>query len=215
MRVSIRKISVYSLVFLLGYIAIPFYLSRHLSGYQFQALALFYFSSIAVIYCTFHRFLNHKNCLLLKIAALEEKINILNNEEAQEHKNSISLQEKIRRYSKLKDIIEELNKNLSLESSANHLITNCLELIANNKGNCILYLLDSNTQKFGLYKAKKEDKKLIIKHKEGDLFDQWVLRHMVPLYINDIKKDFRFDMESVKAHDARPIASLISSPLIT
>jgi len=103
-----------------------------------------------------------------------------------------------------------------LESIANNLVSIAFSLLANNRGNCILYLVDSQTQSnLSLFKTKKEDDKLIIKAKEGDIFDHWVLRHTSPLFIEDIKRDFRFDLENLKTQDIRPISSLISSPLIS
>jgi diguanylate cyclase (GGDEF)-like protein len=71
------------------------------------------------------------------------------------------------------------------------------------------------TQRLYLFKTKKEDLKLVIKAKEGDIFDLWVLRHTSPLLVEDIRRDFRFDLEKLKLQDLRPIASLISSPFIS
>lgn len=36
-----------------------------------------------------------------------------------------------------------------------------------------------------------------------------------PLLIEDIKKDFRFDLEKIEAQHIRPVSSLISAPLIS
>jgi hypothetical protein len=66
-----------------------------------------------------------------------------------------------------------------------------------------------------LFKTRKEDKKLVIKEKEGDVFDFWVLRHANPLLIESTKKDFRFDLERLKIGSDRPVTSLISAPLIS
>jgi diguanylate cyclase (GGDEF)-like protein len=76
-------------------------------------------------------------------------------------------------------------------------------------------LIDNQTYKPSLFKTKKEDKDLVIKTKEGDIFDLWVLRHTSPLLVEDIKKDFRFDLEKLKSQYQRPILSMISSPLIS
>jgi len=151
----------------------------------------------------------------LQIQDLQEKVNILNDQNFQERKNKIALQEKIRRYNSLKQIIEEINQNLNLESVADTLSSIAFSLIANNKGTCILYLVDNKTQTPILFKTKKEDKELVIKAKEGDIFDLWVLRHVSSLVIEDIRKDFRFDLEKLKTQDLRSISSLISAPLIT
>jgi diguanylate cyclase (GGDEF)-like protein len=85
-------------------------------------------------------------------------------------------------------------------------------LISNNKGTCLLYLLDNQRQKLSLLKTKKEDKSLVIKAKEGDIFDLWVLKHAQPLLMEDVKRDFRFDVEKLKEQELRPIGSLVSAP---
>jgi len=154
--------------------------------------------------------------LQLQSQDTSEKINILNDQDSHELKNKIALQEKISRYSSLKKVIEKVNQNLDLESIADSLVLLTFSLIANNQGACLLYLVDKETQvSLSLFKTKKEDKELIIKSKQGDIFDFWVLRHASPLLIEDIKKDFRFDLEKLKVEAVRPFASLISAPLIS
>ena len=54
-----------------------------------------------------------------------------------------------------------------------------------------------------------------IQAEEGDIFDKWVLRHSVPLIIEDLRKDFRFDTDNLRNQDLRPVSSIISSPLIS
>jgi diguanylate cyclase (GGDEF)-like protein len=103
-----------------------------------------------------------------------------------------------------------------LGSIAHSLVSIVFSLIAENKGTGILYLVDNQTQKLTLSATKKEDKNLIIKTKEGDTFDFWVLRHTQALFIEDVKKDFRFDLEKIKTQKyVRSISSLISSPFIS
>ncbi len=146
---------------------------------------------------------------------LQEAINILDDRNVKEALNSQALQEKIERYNTLKKIIEEINQNLDLNSVADSLCSIAFSLIGRNQGFCILYLIDSLTQKPALFKAKKEDKKIVLKAKEGDIFDFWVLRHTTPLLIDDIRKDFRFDLEKIKEEEQRPIFSLICAPFIS
>jgi diguanylate cyclase (GGDEF)-like protein len=119
------------------------------------------------------------------------------------------------RYNSLKSIVEHINEFLELDSLADSLTSLAFSLIGNNKGVCALYLVDYSTHKLNLFKAKKENEGLVIKAKEGDVFDSWVLRHTSPLLIEDIKKDFRFDLEKLKQIDYRPIQSLVSSALIS
>lgn len=111
--------------------------------------------------------------------------------------------------------MEEINQNLNLEAIADNLSSAAFLVIADNKGTCLLYLVNKDTHKISLFKTKKEDKNLVIKAKEGDIFDHWVSRHAQPLIVEDINKDFRFDPAKIGAQDLRPVSSLISSPLIS
>lgn len=112
--------------------------------------------------------------------------------------------------------MEELNHNPDLEYIADKLVQIVFSLIAEKKGVCLLYLVDTQDGMFlKLAKAKKENDGLVIKTKEGDIFDLWVLRHMQPLFIEDTKKDFRFDLQGFKDGGERQVVSLISVPLIT
>ncbi|MFA5115012.1 MAG: sensor domain-containing diguanylate cyclase [Candidatus Omnitrophota bacterium] len=174
----------------------------------------FYLVNIVLGIYLFNKYLKIKGGLDFEIEGLQEKINIVSEENAQESKNKIAFQEKIRRYRSLKEIIENINQNLELEYIANSLTSTAFSFIAKNKGTCIFYLSDKNGR-LTIYKAKKEDKGLIIKDKEGDTFDSWVVRHVAPLFIEDIKRDFRFDLDKLAEEDARPISSLISAPLVS
>jgi len=180
-----------------------------------KLLIIFSLINILIVYCLLKRYYQKKQNLAIEIQDFQEKINILNTENMQENKNKIALEEKIKRYNSLKEIVEEIAQNLDLEYIGDALAAIAFSLIANNKGTCSLYLIDNQTQKLSLFKTKKEDKELIIKAKEGDIFDFWVLRQASPLLIEDIKKDFRFDLEKIETQHIRPISSLISSPLIS
>jgi len=147
---------------------------------------------------------------------MREEINIVRDQISKENRNKSALAERIKRYHNFKDILVELNQNLSLDYIAENLSGIAFSLVARNKGNCLLFVTDKKEKlKLSLFKSKKEDQGLIIKEKVGDIFDLWVLRHSSPLLIEDIKKDFRFDSEKLQSRHARPIGSLISSPLVS
>ncbi|MBN1913339.1 MAG: sensor domain-containing diguanylate cyclase [Candidatus Omnitrophica bacterium] len=156
-----------------------------------------------------------KHKLGIEIEGLQEKINLAVNEHSRELKNQSAVEKKILLYKSLKDILEKINRTLDLNSISEILTEAAFTLIANNKGSCVLYLVDNQTYKLGLFKTKKEDKNLIIKAKEGDIFDLWVLRHASPLLIEDIRKDFRFDPEKFRDEGERFVSSVISAPLIS
>ncbi|MDD5730748.1 MAG: sensor domain-containing diguanylate cyclase [Candidatus Omnitrophica bacterium] len=151
----------------------------------------------------------------LKIQDSQEAMNVLKDINFKERKSRIALYEKIARYKGLKKIIEEINTNSSLDFVAEYLVSVAFSTIAANRGACILYLLNPQTQKLSMYKTKKEEKNLIVKSKEGDTFDFWVLRHLSPLLVEDGRDDFRFDLEKIKSYKERPVVSVVSSPFIS
>lgn len=194
-------------------IVIPVYLTVSAKFPPLKVLLGFYCVNMFVSSYFFSKNSKIKYQFQLRLQDLQEKINILNDQNEQNLRSNISLQEKIKRYEKLKEIIEKINQNLSLDYIAESLTDIAFSLVGSNKGTCILYLVDNHAQKPVVFKTKKEDGSMVIKKKEGDIFDQWVLRHTGPLLVEDIKKDFRFDPEKLNNQDSRPIQSLISAPL--
>jgi len=201
--------------FLFLYILLPLYLAAKLSHQSFKMLFLFYLAGALIIFYLVKKNSYRKYRLEYRLQDLQEKLNILSEKNSREFKRNLALKAKIIRYNSLKKVVEDINKNLEPDSVADNLTSAAFSLIANNKGTCLLYLIDNQTQRLSLFKTKKEDKKLAIKAKEGNIFDFWVLRHSNPLLIEDIKKDFRFDLEKLTTQDVRPISSLISAPLIS
>lgn len=204
----------YPLLFL-SYFYLPIYLINSITHYPFKILIFFYLADIILILFFVNKYFIQKSKSELEIQDLQEKINLLTDENSHAQKNMFSLIKKIKRYQSLKEIIEEINQNLSIEFISASLVESAFSLIAHHQGNCILYRVDNQTQRLKLSKAKKESRTLIIKVKEGDIFDAWVLRHSSPLLIEEMRKDFRFDLEKIKTGDLRAISSLISAPLIS
>ncbi len=150
-----------------------------------------------------------------KIEELLEKLHVLNADNTQEQLVNSAILAKTSRYNSLKLIIEKLNQDIKLEAVTDCLADTAFSLIAAKHGTCLVFLVDENNQKLSLIKSKKEDQELVIKAKEGDIFDNWVLRHSNPLIIEDIRKDFRFDLDKIKSQEIRLFSSLVSAPLIT
>ena len=189
------------LIFL--FISPLFFLSQAKQAHSFKLLFLFYLLNFSLFIYQIRKYFNEKSRIEYAASQVQEKLNIINNENEKEIKDYASLQAKILRYNSLKKTVEEINRSLVLDSTAEQLSAAAFSLISNNKGVCLLYLVDNQTQNLSLFKTKKEEKKLIIKAKEGDIFDHWVLRHSAALIIEDIKKDFRFDLEKLKNHDLK------------
>jgi diguanylate cyclase (GGDEF)-like protein len=204
----------YIFLFLLLYILFPIYTAGGLRQYQHRILFLFYLTNIINVFYLLKKYSQQKYNLDTRIQDFQEKINVLNAQTSQESKNNAGLKVKIMRYNNLKDIIEELNRSLNIDSVAESLTSIAFSTIANSKGVCILYLIDKQLN-LQIFKTRKEDKNLVIKAKEGDIFDFWVLRHASPLLIEDARKDFRFDLEKLKNKDGRAVLSVISTPLLS
>ncbi len=153
--------------------------------------------------------------LRFNIRRCQEESNILADENLKLSQSNSSLEEKINRYNNLKNIIEKINQDLGLEYVINTLADIVFSLVSRNKGACLLYLVDQSRQKLNLLTTRKENDQLIIKDKEGDIFDAWVVKHTSPLLVEDSRKDFRFDPQKLKGADKRQVRSLISAPLIS
>ncbi len=206
----------FTIIFLLFlYVFLPLFLAVILGGHLFKVLPLFYLASILIVYYLLKKNTEKKYYLQIERGQLQEKINILADQNSRRINSKAVLQEKIGRYQSLKEIIENINRDLNLESIANSLTSIAFSLVANHKGTCILYFADPQTNELSVVKTRKEDKKLVIKAKKGDIFDSWIIRHVSPLIIEDARKDFRFDLERLKSQDMRVISSFIGAPLIS
>jgi len=168
-----------------------------------------------IFFYLLHFFTNRNSLVESQIENTKEQINIINVENKKSEEFGVSLKFKITRYNNLKKIIEELNRSLRLEVVVNVLSSTVYSLISNSCGTALFYLLDNQNQKLSLIHSIKEDREMVILSKEGDIFDYWVLRHSRELIIEDLKNDFRFDLDIVRSQEMRPVLSLISTPLIS
>ena len=158
------------------------------------------------------------HCTLLMQSGVErtiEQINILKVENQKNKDFGLALKFKITRYNNLKKLIEDLNRSLKLETIVQCLSSTVYALISNSSGIALFYLVDNHYQKLNLVYSIKDDSDMVVLTKEGDIFDHWVLRHSNQLIVEDLKNDFRFDLDILRSQNMRPILSLISSPLIS
>jgi len=207
------KIALYIPLFIILYIILPVYLVFNIGLLCKITLFLFYLLTFAISVFTVKNCLNARYLLNYRMQEVQEKINILREENLHLGGVNQALKYKKDRYSRLKEIIEELNRNLDLDYAGNILTSITFSLIGNNSGTCLFYLVDKRTQKLSLYRSKKEDKSKVVRAKEGDLIDLWIIKHSSPLLIEDIKSDFRFDLNKIQAEDGRLVSSLIGAPL--
>jgi len=183
--------------------------------FKIQIFIIFVALNITIFVLLLRKRLSKKYALDYKAQQLQEEVNVINEQIVRVEKVKSAQESRILRYRSLKKLIEEINQEFDPGSVAEKLIAAAFFLIAGNKGACLMYLVDKQDQKLLLFKAKKEDRRLIIKSKEGDIFDIWVMRHNAPLFIENVNKDFRFDMGKAEEQERRPVASLISAPIRT
>ncbi|MBI5150928.1 MAG: sensor domain-containing diguanylate cyclase [Candidatus Omnitrophica bacterium] len=148
----------------------------------------------------------------LQIQNLEEKWNLLEAEIAQEKSAIAAFREKIIRYDQLKGLTERLTLCLSLEDASGTLSREVNRLFGEKERAVLLYFFQPKTGELGISSSYKGGARVNIKLKKGDIFDQWVVRVMQSLLIEDTRNDYRFDVEKVAGE--RPIRSLMSVPLL-
>lgn len=143
-----------------------------------------------------------------------EKANLLKAELEKEWQTIESFQQKIVSYSQLKDLTENLSMSLTLAETSQTLASQVSNFFGHKDITIILYLFHSQTGELGISSSQKGQMQVNIKSKRGDIFDQYVIKALQPLFIEDIKKDFRFDIDKNVTEELRAIRSLISVPLV-
>lgn len=159
---------------------------------------------------------NKKNINLLKIKKqdLFEKINLFEEAIAKEKLLISALDKRSSRYELLKQALDKFNQSLILEEVSRVVGEETFGLFGGS-GNIIIYLINQEENRLEILSTKKIDPEFIIKEKNGDLFDEWVLRHNQPLLVEDTSKDFRFDAERIKSKISRKVGSVMIAPLAT
>jgi len=140
------------------------------------------------------------------------KINLAYQQLETEEIKSKSLRHKIQSYDILAILTERLNQNLSLEETVHTLVESASSLLGQDDTSCILYLSEGSSDKLYLAAA---DKNSSIKEKQGDMFDEWLIKHAQPLLVEDTLSDFRFDSDKFKKSSKRKIGSIISCCLVS
>lgn len=152
--------------------------------------------------------------IFLQLQNLEEKRNLMEAEIQEEKMAIVSFRGKIVRYRELKGLTERLSLCLSLDDTSSTISQEVNKLFGRDDRTIILYLFHSKTGELGISSSHKGEMRVNIKSKKGDLFDQWVVRTMQSLLVEDTKTDYRFDVDKVVAEESRPIRSVMSVPLV-
>jgi len=191
---------------------LPIFLIKTVS---FRGIFLLYAAFTSLSIWSFLRYSSGLRGVSFEKEELQERLNIVNDSILKQKLEIDSARERSILYGELRGIIEKINNDLTLEAVTHNLTGIVFDLIGRQKGTCALYLVDQHSRRLTLFKTRKEDKKSIIKEKEGDIFDLWVMRHSGNLFVEDSRNDFRFDMEKAGSGFSREVRSLVSAPLVS
>jgi len=183
-----------------------------------RVFSLIAFSQIIVLVMLlyFRSYLeNELTSIRLKKEEYIEQVNLLSLDIEKENVAQHSLFERTEDYSKLKTLAEKLSMCVTCLEAAGILTERTDELFCRHDATTILYLFHSKTGEFGLVSSMKSGAKTDIRSKKGDTFDQWVIKNLKPLLIENAKTDFRFDAEKSYLQDQERLwSSLIAVPLL-
>ncbi len=188
------------------------YATQNHIAYWFLAVGLL--ADIILLLAFHQRLMRKQSMIALQKEEYFEKANLLKAELDQEWETIESFRRKIINYSQLKDLTEKLSLSLSLEDTSSTLSTEVGKLFGHKDVTVILYLFHSATGELGLSASQKGQMQVNLKAKKGDLFDQFVVKTLHPLLVEDANSDFRFDLDKMDTEEQRPIRSLISAPLL-
>lgn len=204
------------LSFLLTFSPLVFFLSTSIFIQRQVPRLLILFLAALIIYLIYlcNRLIHTKALVSLQIQDQREKINLVEAEIEHEQKAIRAFQDKIVQGSLLKDLTEKLSLCLSLDETIKTLSAEIPRILPKNNETFILYLFQSKTGDLGLTLSQKDQMQINIKAKKGDIFDQWVVKNLQPLIVEDVPNDFRFDIHQPSSEETREIGSLISVPLL-
>ncbi|MEE9499858.1 MAG: sensor domain-containing diguanylate cyclase [Candidatus Omnitrophota bacterium] len=127
---------------------------------------------------------------------IDEELNLLADEIKSVENANLRMRSSLERITHLKNMVEDYSQTLSEEDILDSVIKNSFELFK-NATRVLLYLVDTEKQELKLVRSRKRELSFLIKAKKGDVFDRWVLKHRIPLLVEDIYKDFRFSPEEL------------------
>jgi diguanylate cyclase (GGDEF)-like protein len=188
------------------------YATHNSIAYFFLAAALL--ADILLLIAFHGRLQKKQSQIFLLKEEYFEKANLLKAELQHEWETIASLRLKIINYAHLKDLTEKLSMCLSLEDTSSALSVEVAKLFGHKDVTVILYLFHSTTGELGISSSQKGQMQVNLKAKKGDIFDQFVVKTLHPLIVEDVHTDFRFDLDKIDAEDKRQLRSLISTPLI-
>lgn len=186
-----------------------FYSSRF-----FIALILSLVVEIGYLVFGYIHLTSRQSALSLEKQDYRERLNLLEAEIQRERQTNEALRQKIASYLQLKELTERLGLSFSLAETAATFCRGIHAVYGGHNNTVILYLFRPHTRELSLTVSFCENNPVLMKAKNGDFYDRWVVKNTKPLLVEDTKNDFRFDAEKISAGDGRMVRSLISAPLL-
>jgi len=147
----------------------------------------------------------------MRIEKMDEDLNLLKNDIKRQENDNLRMRSSLGRTARLKKIVEQYSQTVSEESVLNSIADNGFDLFE-DANRVLLYLSDMEKQELNLARVRKRQVLLVAKAKKGDMFDRWVLKHRMPLLVEDIDSDFRFSKDE---YTDRGFSSLIEVSLVS
>ncbi|MDD3905497.1 MAG: sensor domain-containing diguanylate cyclase [Candidatus Omnitrophica bacterium] len=146
----------------------------------------------------------------LKMEKLREDTNIITTGMEDRRKGIFSVEEKLQRYSALKEVIDSFSTQLMFDDIKKLIMEKTAKTLS-KPGRILLFLVDTEKQELILSASRATARAAA---KKGDLFDRWVFKHRRPLIVEDIATDFRFSTDN-HGDLKKVFRSLIAAPLIS
>lgn len=214
---QIQKKQLYKEFLLYTFLIIPliglYTYSYHYNTSFFIYIAFGFILFISYLLRLHRKIVNKEAVLSLKIQDCQEEINMVKVSMRHDEISTKSFQDKILNFLQLKGLTEKLGMCLYLDDTSKILSSEVNRIFGEGDRTIILYLLHSSTGDLGISSSRKGQIRINIKSKKGDIFDQWVVKTMQPLLVEDTKSDYRFDFDKIVLDDSRSIRSLIVVPL--
>ena len=157
---------------------------------------------------------SRQSALSLEKQDYRERLNLLEAEIQRERQTNEALRQKIASYLQLKELTERLGLSFSLTETAATFCRGIHAVYGGQNNTVILYLFRPRTRELSLTVSFCENNPVLLKVRNGDFYDRWVVKNTKPLLVEDTKNDFRFDADKISAGDGRMVRSLISAPLL-
>lgn len=142
---------------------------------------------------------------------IQEKINLLIQSIGEKRKILKVLPSRSERVFFLFNISQKLIELNDSEEIYDFLVDACANLFPQSD-DALLFIIQKNKSMHNLVRSFKKEG-FVIKEKEGDVIEKWVLRNNQSILVENLTKDFRFDYNKIVAFTDRKVLSFIASPL--